>query len=158
MKMASARESLRAKSDSFQHRKFVNIKISMITFCHVCTFTGIVVDVASALACEVASSTLAYFLEENLHNKRQLRWRRPQLRGKFLLWAHVFSHKYLLDISHVQCAQNFDLVKNQFNSFQARCGNISYLSDMPGPRKGPHSLQFSSIRGHTYTNCTKNEK
>ena len=50
MKMASARERLRAKSDSFQHRKFVNIKISMITFCGVCTFAGIAIDVASALA------------------------------------------------------------------------------------------------------------
>ena len=50
MKMASPRESLRAKSDSFKHRKFDNITFSMITFCRVCTFAGIVVDVASALA------------------------------------------------------------------------------------------------------------
>ena len=50
MKMASARERLCAKSDSFQHGKFVNIKTSMITFCRVYTFAGIVVEVASDLA------------------------------------------------------------------------------------------------------------
>ena len=50
MKMASARENLRVKSDSLQQRKFDNINTSMISFGRACNFVVIVVNVASALA------------------------------------------------------------------------------------------------------------
>ena len=104
--VASARESLCTKSDNFQCRNFD------IIFRRVRTFTGVVVDAASALAWFATSSTLIHLAEEILRHEKQQRWRRPQLGAKFLLrtppWP-VFSHKYLLDIWYLSHSMRSEL-------------------------------------------------